>query len=330
MRRCEVNFEEVVSLENLCEAWQEFIRGKRKKKDVQEFGFHLSDEIVSLHKELVSGTYRHGPYHEFRINDPKPRIIHKASVRDRLLHHALHRRLYPYFASRFIADSFSCQKNKGTHRALDRFRQKILSVSRNHSKTCWVLKCDIRKFFASVDQCMLVELLEGCIADRRLVLLLCEIIGSFSTKPGKGIPLGNLTSQLFANIYMDPFDHYVKQDLRFNHYIRYADDFVFLSTNQKELEFVLKKSHVFLSEVLALDMHPNKIFLKTIASGMDYLGWTHFSHYCVLRTKTKKRMMKRIVQNPTETALQSYLGMLGYGDGYKLGERLKNDHWICG
>ncbi len=330
MKRCEINFDDIVLLENLCEAWQEFIRGKRKKKDVQEFAFHLSDEIVSLHEELVSGTYRHGSYHEFRINDPKPRVIHKASVRDRLLHHALHRKLYPYFASRFIADSFSCQKDKGTHRALDRFRQKIMSVSHNHTKTCWVLKCDIRKFFASVDQCVLVELLEECITDQRLVLLLCEIIGSFSTKPGKGIPLGNLTSQLFANIYMNPFDYYVKQELCFNHYIRYADDFVFLSINRKELEVVLKRSYLFLSEVLALDMHPDKVLMKTIASGMDYLGWKHFPHHRVLRIKTKKRMMKRMVQNPTEATFQSHLGMLGHGDSYKLQTGLRNDYWFRG
>ena len=110
MKRCDVSYDEVISLENLCEAWQEFIREKRKKKDVQEFQIHLSDEMVTLHQELASGAYRHGPYHEFRINDPKPRVIHKALVRDRLLHHAIHRKLYPFFDSIFVADSFSCGK----------------------------------------------------------------------------------------------------------------------------------------------------------------------------------------------------------------------------
>jgi len=109
----QISFEEVASLENLCEAWQEFIRGKRKKKDVQAFQQNLGDELVGLHQDLMNGAYQHGAYKYFRINDPKPREIHKATVRDRLLHHAIHRKLYPFFAKTFIADSFSCQKGKG-------------------------------------------------------------------------------------------------------------------------------------------------------------------------------------------------------------------------
>lgn len=323
-----MTFDEVISLENLCEAWQEFIRGKRGKKDVQEFSLRLSDEIVQLHQDLVSGTYGHGPYHEFRINDPKPRVIHKASVRDRLLHHAIHRRLYPEFVKTFIADSFSCQKGKGVHRALSRFQTQARKVGKNHSKACWVLKCDIRKFFASVDHFALFELLERRITDVRLLRLLSEIIGSFSTKPGKGIPLGNLTSQLFSNIYMNVFDQHVKQKLHFKHYIRYADDFAFLSSNRTELEYLLEESRTFFSERLALDLHPDKIFLKTIASGMDFLGWVHFPHHRVLRTKTKERMTKRITQNPTDATLQSYLGMLEHGDAYQLRAYLKNVRWL--
>lgn len=319
-----MTFEEVISLENLCEAWQEFICGKRKKKDVQEFQMKLMDEILSLHAELAAGTYKHGSYHEFRINDPKPRVIHKASVRDRLLHHALHRKLYPYFAKRFIADSFSCQTGKGMHKALNRFRRKIWKASKNHSRACWILKCDIRKFFASVDHFVLAEILATHIKDEKLLRLLYEIIGSFSASPGKGIPLGNLTSQLFANIYMHPFDQFVKQQLRIKHYMRYADDFVFLSSNRSELENLLSMVQAFLLHQFALDIHPNKISLKTAASGMDFLGWVHFSNHRVLRTKTKKRMMKRIKQNPEEATLQSYLGMLGHGDAHLLTQELRN------
>ncbi len=330
MKRCEVSFDEVISLENLCEAWQEFIRGKRKKKDVQEFGLSLMDRIVSLHGDLASGGYAHGPYHEFRINDPKPRIIHKASVRDRLMHHVIHRKLYPYFASKFIFDSFSCQKWKGVHRGLDRFQKKGLQVSRNHSKTCWVLKCDIRKFFASIDHFVLAELLAREIEDRQLLRMLYGIIESFHTYPGKGIPLGNLTSQLFANIYMDPFDKFVKYSLRVKYYVRYADDFIFLSTSRTELLCVLRSVQELLSQELALDLHPDKVFLKTLSSGMDFLGWTHFPYHRALRTKTKKRMMRRIRQRSEEAVLQSYLGMLGHGDGFELGEQIKNNFWLCG
>lgn len=323
-----MTFEEVVSLENLCEAWSEFIRGKRNKKDVQEFQMRLMDEILSLYADLSTGTYKHGSYHEFRINDPKPRVIHKASVRDRLLHHAVHRKLYPYFAKRFIADSFSCQTGKGMHKALDRFRRKAWKASRNHSRTCWVLKCDIRKFFASLDHYVLASLLEQAIEDKKFLSLLFGVIESFHVRPGKGIPLGNLTSQLFANIYMHSFDEFVKQKANVKHYIRYADDFVFLSDKRDELEQLCPVIQNFLSNQLALEIHPDKISLKTIASGIDFLGWLHFPHHRVLRTKTKKRMMKRIVQNPTEPTLHSYLGMLGHGDGYLQTQEFLNAYWL--
>jgi retron-type reverse transcriptase len=332
-----MTFNEVISLENLCEAWQEFIRGKRNKKDVQKFSLSLIDELVSLHEDLASGRYRHGPYHEFRINDPKPRLIHKASVRDRLLHHAIHRKLYPHFAKKFIADSFSCQKGKGMHRALDRFRAKHRKVSRNHSRACWVLKCDIRKFFASMDHFILASLLEEEIHDQKLLTLLLEIISSFEVSPGKGIPLGNLTSQLFANIYMHPFDEFVKHTLRIKHYIRYADDFVFVldRVGVQRAASLQDKIRRYLWDKPALEIHPNKIEFKTIASGIDFLGWVHFPHHRVLRTKTKRRMLRAVVGAtrrvaPTEydPIIQSYLGMLTHGDAYELQNEIQNIHWL--
>ena len=145
-------YEDIISVENLLAAWKEFIRGKRKKQDVQEFQHRLMDNILELHRDLKNHTYKHGAYEAFKINDPKPRDIHKATVRDRLLHHALYRQLYPFFDRTFISDSYSCRKDKGTHRAMNRFRQFAYKVSKNHTRTCWVLKCDIRKFFASIDQ----------------------------------------------------------------------------------------------------------------------------------------------------------------------------------
>ena len=142
-------YEDIIFVENLLAAWKEFVRGKRKKRDVQEFQHALMDNVLALHRDLALGTYRHGGYHAFKISDPKPRDIHKASVRDRLLHHALYRMLYPFFDRTFIADSYSCRKGKGTHRAMNHFRSFAYNVSRNHTRTCWVLKCDVRKFFAS-------------------------------------------------------------------------------------------------------------------------------------------------------------------------------------
>ena len=153
-------FENVVSVDNLLLAWQEFILGKRDKKDAQEFYFHLMDNILSLNYDLSNHTYKHGGYQTFNICDPKPRIINKASVRDRLLHHAAYRILYPFFDKTFISDSFSCRKEKGTHRAINRFIDFAHIVSKNNTKTCWVLKCDIKKFFYSIDHQILLEILQ--------------------------------------------------------------------------------------------------------------------------------------------------------------------------
>ena len=167
-------YEDIISVENLLAAWREFVRGKRKKRDVQEFQYKLMDNILALHRDLKYGhgvsifRYKHGGYKAFKISDPKPRDIHKASVRDRLLHHALYRKLYPFFDRTWIADSYSCRKGKGTHKAMKRFRQFAYKVSRNHTRTCWVLKCDIRKFFASIDHSILNDIVSRYIPDERI------------------------------------------------------------------------------------------------------------------------------------------------------------------
>jgi retron-type reverse transcriptase len=144
INKFQIKYENIVSAENLLLAWLEFLRGKRKRKDVAEFSFNFMDNILSLHSDLVSQTYSHGGYKAFKINDPKPRDIHKASVRDRLLHHAIYRKLYPLFDKIFISDSFSCRLNKGTHKAINRFREFSYKVSKNNTKTCWILKRDPR------------------------------------------------------------------------------------------------------------------------------------------------------------------------------------------
>lgn len=192
------DYQDIISVENLLSAWREFLRGKRKRKDVAIFSLNLVGNILALHRELSDKTYCHGPYHAFKINDPKPRDIHKAEVRDRLLHHAIYRILYPYFDRTFIFDSYSCRFDKGTYRAMDRFKKYAGIVSRNHTRTAWVLKCDIKKFFASIDHETLKGILGRHIEDNDILWLLSEVIDSFHTKdkPGVGLPLGNLTSQL--------------------------------------------------------------------------------------------------------------------------------------
>ncbi len=307
-------FEDIISVENLLQAWREFLPGKRNKPDVQAFAANLIDNILELHDELVNKTYKHGGYFKFKISDPKPRQISKASVRDRLLHHAIYRILYPFFDRMFIADSFSCRLNKGTLRALNRLQTTYWKASNNDTKTVWVLKLDIKKFFASIDHEVLIDMLNEYIPDKDILWLLKQIIISF--KPG--LPLGNLTSQLFVNIYMNKFDHFVKHMLKARYYIRYADDFVILSQNRLGLMNYLITIQEFLENELKLKVHPDKIILKTFASGIDFLGWVNFPKHRVLRTSTKWRLVKRL----NRKNLQSYLGLLKHGNTFKLKQKL--------
>lgn len=321
-------FERIISVENLLLAWKEFVLGKRNKADVQEFSLHLMDNILQLHNGLANGSYQHGPYEEFHIADPKPRLIHKASVRDRLLHHAVYRILYPFFDQTFIADSYSCRNEKGTHRALERFLRMSNQVGHNNHRTVWVLKCDVRKFFASIDQQKLLAILRQYIPDHRIIALLQNIIESFSISPGRGLPLGNLTSQLLVNVYMNGFDQFVKHDLRVKEYIRYADDFVLLSANHHQVELLLPEIRQFLERELKLSLHPNKVSITSLASGIDFLGWIHFPHHRVLRTATRNGMFRKLQASPVPETLQSYLGLLQHGNTHDLEKEVLNQYWL--
>lgn len=323
-RRLVHNFEEIISVENLCAAWGEFLNGKRGKTDVQIFARNLSDNIIQLHNDLAEGSYRHGGYYAFRIADPKPREIHKASVRDRLVHHAVYRVLYPFFDRTFVADSFSCRNGKGTHRALKKFKAATFKASQNHQRTCWVLQCDIRKFFANINQQKVIEILREYISDEKLINLLAHIIKSFQVASGVGLPLGNLTSQLFTNIYMNKLDQLVKHRLRAEYYIRYADDFIILSSDRQWLLVALAQMQKFLADELGLAIHPDKIYLQTIFSGVDFLGWINFPQHRVMRASTRRRMFRRLVSCPKSSVLASYRGLLQHGNAHRLREQAEN------
>ncbi|KKP80066.1 MAG: RNA-directed DNA polymerase [Parcubacteria group bacterium GW2011_GWB1_35_5] len=314
-----IEYKNIISLENLLEAWQGFLVGKKSKSDVLEFQKNLMRNIINLHHDLTNKLYQHGGYKAFNISDPKPRNIHKASVRDRLLHHAVYRVLYPYFDPKFISDSFSCRLDKGTNKAINRFRSFGQKVSKNHTKMCWVLKCDIKKFFASIDQETLLNILNKYIADKNINWLLERVIKSFySTKENIGLPLGNLTSQLLVNIYMNQFDQWVKHKIKVKHYVRYADDFVILSQDKDYLLELIPKIADFLDEELKLILHPNKITLKTFASGVDFLGWVHFPKHRVLRMSTKRRVLRALEESKNLNSLISYAGLLSHGNQYQL------------
>lgn len=213
---------------------------------------------------------------------------------------------------------------KGTHKAVERFNNFYLKVSKNNTKQVWVLKCDIRKFFDSIDQAILLDILDSYIVDKEIVELLRIIISSFyKNEIGKGLPLGNLTSQIFVNIYMNVFDQFVKHKLKTKYYIRYSDDFVVLSHDKEYLENILVKMGDFLNEKLKLSLHPKKVSINTFSSGIDFLGWVNFPKHKVMRTTTKRKMFRRLKENQKEETVASYLGMLGHGNESKLIEKIR-------
>lgn len=322
MKKFTKTYCEIITVPNLLLAWEEFLTGKRKRRDVASFQGKLMDNILDLHRSLKEKTYEHGGYQSFKISDPKPRHIHKAIVRDRLLHHLLYRETYQYFDKQFINDSYSCRIDKGTHRSVFRLAKFSGRVSENNKKTVWILKCDIKRFFASIDHEILKNILAKYINDKDLLWLFGQVIDSFETpgRPRVGLPLGNLTSQLLVNVYMNEFDQFVKRTLKIKHYIRYADDFVFLSENKNELITLRPNLDEFLEGRLRLSLHPQKTYYKTLVSGVDFLGWIQFSNHRVLRTVTKNRMLKRLKQNNELATRAAYLALLKHGNTYKLKE----------
>ena len=306
-------------------AWKEFRRGKCKKHDVQLFERNLEDNLFALREELASKAYRHGGYASFYITDPKLRQIHKASVRDRIVHHAVYRVLYSIFDRSFIFDSYSCRLNKGTHRAVFRLEKFARQVSRNYTGPCFVLKCDIKKFFDSIDHRILLEIIARKIRDRDILWLVVEIIASFSREreskstDRRGLPLGNLTSQLFANVCLNGFDQFVKHKLRIKHYIRYCDDFVVLGDDERELCRLIVPISGFLEDDLGLKLHKSKVTIRKLKQGMDFLGYVALPYHRVLRTKTKRRMLKRL----NASNLPSYLGLLKHCHSRQLAEIAK-------
>ncbi len=181
---------------------------------MQHFSLNLENELFALHDDLVQERYCHGSYAGFYLHDPKLRHIHKASVRDRIVHHVVMRAIEDKFEPGFIHDSYSSRINKGTHRAVERFRKFAWKLSRNDTKTVWILKCDICRFFDSVNHAILTRLIRRRVKCPKTLQLLDTIIDSFSVSSGKGIPLGNVTSQLFSNIYLNELDQFIKRRLR--------------------------------------------------------------------------------------------------------------------
>lgn len=295
-------------------AWREFKRSKTRKQEVQEFEFNLEENIFELHQELVDKSYIHGPYQSFYVCDPKLRHIHKATIRDRLVQQALFRVLYQIFDKRFVYDSYSCRLGKGTHRGVRRLEKFMPRVSDNYKHPAYALKLDIRKFFDRIDKDILFAQISKKIKEHDTLRLIKIVIDSFNKDVSRGLPLGNVTSQLFANIYLNELDQFVKQNLKQKFYLRYCDDFIILHQDKECLLNLLTIISDFLSEKLELKIHPHKIILRKLNQGIDFLGYVVRPHHIVLRTKTKKRILRLV----NEKNLSSYLGVCGHANTFRL------------
>lgn len=334
-------FEKIISLENLFAAWDVFKSDKRDRRDVQGFEMRLEENIFELHRDLRAKRYKHGAYSGFLIHDPKLRHIHKATVSDRVLHHAIFTALNPVFEPTFIANSFSCRVGKGTHKGVETLASILRKTSGNGHNGTFALKCDVRKFFDTVDHDILLRILNKRIKDADAMWLMREIVESYISNASnvferKGVPIGNLTSQLFANLYMNGFDQFVKHKLKVKNYLRYTDDFVIVADSREYLINLIAPISKFLNNELALSLHPDKVIVRKFHQGVDFLGYVLLPHHRKLRTKTKKRIFRKlkkrldeykqevITYETVKQSFQSYLGVFSHANAHALSERFKN------
>ncbi len=289
MKRYGHLFEKIISFENLLSAARKAARGKTDRPGVARFLFHLENELFNLQSELTAGTWQPGGYRVFQINDPKPRLISAAAFRDRVVHHAVCNILEPVFDKKLIFDTWACRKGKGSHAAIRRAQK----FSRRYPL---VLKCDIRRYFDSVDHGILKQLLRRIIKDAQLLTLLDRIIDNATPEApvGKGLPIGNLTSQHFANLYLGQLDHYIKERLGLPAYVRYMDDMLLFETGKKELWQQLYKLESFIRDQLALTLKPQATLLAPVAEGIPFLGVRIFPGLIRLQNKSKYRFKRRL------------------------------------
>ncbi len=336
------------SLENLRLAFEKAKKRKSYMPYVKEFEKDLVKELSKLSQELESFTYQPKPLKRFIIKDPKTRVIHASAFRDRVVHHALINILEPIYEKVFIFDSYASRKGKGTLAAMQRFDFFIRKISCNGRlvKNAWdnnqirgyVLKADIRKYFGAVDQNKLVEIIQQKITDRKIIWLVKQILDNFQTDAkGKGMPLGNYTSQFFANVYLHELDMFVKHELKAKYYLRYVDDFVLFSENQEELMQWKAKINLFLRKSLLLELHPEKSRIIPLRNGLTFLGYKMFYHYKRLKKSNLKKFERNFADKTAlyqngfivyEKLLLSFSGWLGYAvwaDTYSLRRNILNE-----
>lgn len=339
MKRYGNLFSQITSFENLYLASRKARKGKRLKDNVITFEKNIEDEIFRLQEELISKTYIPGKYREFVIYERKPRKISAAPYRDRVVHHALCNVIEPVFEKTFIYDSYACRNDKGTHKAVDRFTGFC-------RKNKYVLKCDIKKYFSSIDHEILFEKIKKKIKCKDTLWLIKiiinhsnpqeEVIDYFKGddlfepfKRRKGIPIGNLTSQFFANIYLNELDHYAKEILKCKQYIRYVDDIAICDDSKRRLWEIKGEIEEYL-EKERLKLHPKKCWVFPVSIGTDFLGYRIFPTHRLIRKDNSMKFIEKLKNmsrlygkgilnwadiNPS---VQSWLGHAKHADTYKL------------
>lgn len=331
----------IISFTNLLRASEKARKGKRFKASCAAFELNLETELVRLFDDLEQMTYRHGRYRQFMVCDPKQRVISAAPYRDRVVHHALCNIVEPLFDRSFIHDTYACRTGKGTHKAVDRYT----CYARKYR---YVLKCDIRKYFHCIDHEILKGILFRKIHCEKTRWLIGQIIDSHhdtahvfyfqgdtlfdAIERKKGIPIGNLTSQFFANAYLDAFDHFIKEELRLP-YIRYVDDFVAFSDSARELQDTKRAMEEYLAG-LRLVLHANKSRVYRVSDGVRFLGYRIFPQHRLLDKQNILHMRRKLQTlqqqyrdgqvnlSSIHQSIQSWIGHAAHADTWKLRARV--------
>ncbi len=339
-------FQELISLKNFEEAYEKARKRKSFSKEVQNFQEHWRLNLIGLRKEIMTKTYAPQPLKTFILRDPKTRVICVSSFRDRIVHHILVNVLQPIFESRFIFDSYASRQGKGTLLALERFDNFVRKVSCNGMRVHdaksanqvlgYVLKADIKHYFETVDQKILLGILQKKIKDVDVLWLTRIILENYNSgNLGKGMPLGNWTSQFFANIYLNELDQFVKHQLRAKYYNRYVDDFLILHHSKIQLKDWKQKIAKFL-ESLKLELHPQKTTILPLGRGVSFLGFRCFYHHKLVRQRNLRKVKSKLTslleyysehvceKEEVINALQGWNAYAMHGNTYRLRQRLVN------
>jgi RNA-directed DNA polymerase len=276
----------ILARDNLRLAYWRASRGKRTTGEVVAFASDLDGNLGSLAGEVSAGVYRPGPAHQFTIHDPKQRTITAPCFRDRVLHHAIMNVCEPIFDRRLIDETYACRSGRGRDAALAR----AVQFARGHG---FFLKMDVRKYFDSIDHAILMRLLERTFKDARLLDLFGRVIAAHEVAPGRGVPIGSLTSQHFANFYLSCLDRFVKEGLRFQGYVRYMDDFVVWGDDRRMLGSARDAIREFLDRELGLDAKPEP-YINRCVGGMDFLGCRVYPSHLVLNRRSRVRFRAKV------------------------------------